>query len=81
VDAYIYDWHRSYAAFDLLHVGFEPASVLVSRLAVAPYDELLAATPTVLLASRGGLVLGLWKGELSPGRVKMIKDAVAALLM
>jgi len=80
LDHFVYDGTHSYTLNELQQHNVDPATVLISRASVAPYNDLLTTTPTVILVGRTGRVLGLWSGELSTERMKVIDQSVSGLL-
>lgn len=79
-DALVYDGKRSYTLPDIGGAGIRPSNVLIYPLGPGPYNELLGATPTILLISRTGRVLGRWKGELTDSRTEDIRRTATLLL-
>jgi hypothetical protein len=80
VDALIYDKKRSYARSDWEGAGIQLQHVLVSVPPIMPYNQILTGTPTVVLISRNGGVLGSWKGELNGQLLGKITTSVSTLL-
>ena len=80
VDGFVYDGSRSYSSAELRQSGVDPGTVFTPTAKISPYRELLSTTPTVMLVGRSGRVLAVWRGELSPDRLRVIRSAIQGLM-
>jgi len=62
-DWYIYDRKHSYAATALSEQRVDASRILTEASTPSQFSILAASTPSFLLISRSGNVLGYWKGE------------------
>lgn len=76
---FLHDPRHTYSASEIAVKGPPGMEITISEGRTV-LDDLLQKTPTVLLVSPSGTVLGRWSGELSTYQLNSIRFAIESLL-